>query len=282
MNNSSKVPAISEEQFLKFREFYYRKTGTYFEDNKRYFVDKRLVERIRATESDGFRDYFVTLRFETDGKELQALINLMTVNETYFYREEYQLQCMVNSLLPDLIRRHDRSRPLRIWSVPCSTGEEPYSIGIYLLEHWPEINTYDVELIASDIDTKALDAAQAGEYQHRAIAQLPPDILRQHFIDMGGDRYIVKKQLRDAITFTRVNIMDYAEMRHYRDFDLIFCRNLLIYFDDKSRRIAAEGLYDALRPGGYICLGHSESMSRITPLFAVRKFPDAIVYQKPL
>jgi chemotaxis protein methyltransferase CheR len=280
-SGNSTLQAITPEQYLKFRDFYYRKTGTFFDESKRYFVDKRLQERILASECDGFHDYFVMLRFEADGKELQKLINLMTVNETYFFREEYQFKCMVNSLLPELIKQRGKADHLRIWSVPCSTGEEPYSIALYLLEHWPDIDRYDVEIIASDIDTNALSAAAAGEYQYRAIAQLPAYLLSKYFVDMGGNRYLVKKEIRDSITFSQINVIDYLEMRHMRDMDIIFCRNLLIYFDDTSRRIAAEALYDALRPGGYICLGHSESMSRITPLFEVCRFPDAIVYQKP-
>jgi chemotaxis protein methyltransferase CheR len=275
------LPVITPEQFLKFRDFYYRKTGTYFDESKRYFVDKRLLERIMSTECEGFRDYFVMLRFETGGQELQKLINLMTVNETYFFREEYQFKCLVNSLLPELVKWRTKGELLRVWSMPCSTGEEPYSIAIYLLEHWPDIDRYDIEIMASDIDTNALAAAQAGEYQYRAVAQLPVHLLSKYFIDMGDNRYIVKKDIRDSITFNQANVVDYLDMRHFRDLDIIFCRNLLIYFDDTSRRLAAEALYDALRPGGFICLGHSESMSRITPLFEVCKFPDAIVYQKP-
>ncbi len=280
--SSSSSLAITEEQFLKFREFYYRKTGTYFDDSKRYFVDKRLIERIKATESEGFRDYFVKLRFETDGQELQSVVNLMTVNETFFFREEYQFKSMVSSMLPEVLKHHRQGEPIRIWSVPCSTGEEPYSIAIYLLENWPELNNYDVEVIASDIDTKAMDMAKKAEYGARAVGQMPKDVLARYFVKMDPNRYLLKKEVREVINFTPINVADYRAMSRYRNFDLIFCRNLLIYFDDNSRRQAAESLYDALKPGGFICLGHSESMSRISPLFKVRKFNDAIVYQKPL
>jgi len=282
MTDSEQHYSITLEEYLKFREFYYRKTGNFFDDSKRYFVDKRLHERILATESAGFRDYFVLLRFDAAGKELQSLINLMTVNETYFYREDYQFKCMINSILPDLIRRRERDEALRIWSVPCSTGEEAYSIAIYLLEYWKDIDRYEVELSASDIDTKVLAEALEGEYRQRAIAQMPATIVNKYFIAMGGGRYIIKKELREAISFSTVNVANLIDMKHHRDYDLIFCRNLLIYFDDTSRRQVADGLYDALRPGGYICLGHSESMSRITSLFKVKKFADAIVYQKPI
>lgn len=148
MSLPAAVPTISEEEFQKFRDFFYRKTGIYFEDNKRYFVDKRLIDRILATDNTTFRGYFVMLRFETSGKELQQLTNLITVNETYFFREEYQFTCLVNSILADILPRKRRGESIRIWSVPSSSGEEPYSLAIYLLEYWPQVNQYDIELIA--------------------------------------------------------------------------------------------------------------------------------------
>jgi chemotaxis protein methyltransferase CheR len=275
------TPIISDEEFLKFRDFFYRKTGIYFEETKRYFVDKRLVERILATGNDNFRSYFVMLRFETNGMELQALINLMTVNETYFFREEYQFTCLVHSILEEVVQRKPRNESIRIWSVPSSSGEEPYSLAIYLLEHWPRADDYNIELVASDIDTGILERARQGRYDQRSIQHLPEPLLRKYFTKLLNGQYQINEDLRNSVEFTLVNITDLAQMRGYRDFDVVFCRNLLIYFDDTSRRIAAESLFNALRPGGFICLGHSESMSRITPLYKVRKFPEAIVYQKP-
>ncbi len=275
------TPTISDEEFLKFRDFFYRKTGIFFEETKHYFVDKRLVERILATGNDNFRSYFVMLRFETSGTELQALINLMTVNETYFFREEYQFTCLVNSILEEVAQHKPRNESIKIWSVPSSSGEEPYSLAIYLLEHWARADDYNIELIASDIDTVILERARQGRYDKRSIQHLPEPLLRKYFTTLLNGQYQINQDLRNSVEFTLVNITDLAQMRGYRDFDVVFCRNLLIYFDDTSRRIAAESLFNALRPGGFICLGHSESMSRITPLFKVRKFPEAIVYQKP-
>ncbi|MTW21419.1 CheR family methyltransferase [Allochromatium palmeri] len=272
---------ISDEDFQKFREFFYRKTGILFEDSKRYFVDKRLLERMEATGSESFRAYFTMLRFQASGTELQALINVMTVNETYFFREEYQFECLVNSLLEELVaRRTDTATPIRIWSVPSSSGEEPYGIAIYLLEHWPHINRLDVEIISSDIDTDILTQARRGLYSPRAVQHLPPNLLKKYFKRVG-ELYQVDDNLREAVQFTRANVTDPTDMRLHRHIDVIFCRNLLIYFDDLSRKRTAESFYDALNPGGFICLGHSESMSRISSLFRVRKFPEAIVYQKP-
>jgi len=274
-------PSISDEDFLKFREFFYRRTGISFEASKRYFVDKRLVERIEATGTETFRGYFTLLRFQASGEELQQLTNLMTVNETYFLREEYQFRCLVDSILPEIVRNRTSTVPIRIWCIPSSSGEEPYSVAMCLLEHWRGIEEWDVEIISSDIDTSVLRHARAGRYSARSVQNLPATWLQKYFKSIG-DEYQLCHGIREAVEFTRVNLSQPADTNTYRNFDVIFCRNLLIYFNDLSRQTAAETFYEALNPGGFICLGHSESMSRISSLFKVRKFPEAIVYQKDL
>lgn len=272
---------ISDEDFRKFREFFYRKTGIQFDDSKRYFVDKRLIDRIESTGSETFRSYFTMLRFQASGEELQALTNAMTVNETYFFREDYQFKCLVDSILPEIVKTKKPGSTLRIWSIPSSSGEEAYSIALYLTEFWKGIDEWDVELISSDIDTDILRKARNGKYSARSVQHLPKDLLQRHFRRTGDGEFQISDDFRSAVEFTRVNLAEPADTRPYRGFDVIFCRNLLIYFDDLSRQKAAEVFFDALHPGGFICLGHSESMSRITSLFRVRKFPEAIVYQKP-
>ena len=275
-------PGVSDADFLKFREFFYRKTGIHFEESKRYFVDKRLVERMQATGADSFRSYFLALRFDRDSAELQRLVNAMTVNETYFFREAYQFDCMVNNLLNERVRHKRPGERIRIWSVPSSTGEEPYSIAIYLLERWPGIHQHEVEIFSSDIDTTVLEAAQRGIYSARSVANLPAEYLQRYFQRRRDGDWEITRDLVASVEFSQVNLSDPADTARFRDIDLIFCRNLLIYFDDMSRRIAADAMFEALQPGGFICLGHSESMSRISPLYRVRRFPDALVYQKPL
>ena len=269
------------EEFQKLRDFFYRKTGIFFEDNKRYFVDKRVRERLDATGMD-FRQYFTHVRFQASGEEFQQLVNLMTVNETYFFREEYQMQCLVNSMIPELIRQKRRfGDTIRIWSIPTSTGEEPYSLAIYLLEHWKDVNNYDIEIVGSDIDTKVLEAAQKGVFSPRSVQHVSPALMRKYFAPLKNGNVQICEELRGSIDFRQANLNDPVQMRNYFDFDVIFCRNLLIYFDDTSRRQAAETFFDALNPGGFLCLGHSESMSRMSNLFDIRKFPEAIVYQRP-
>jgi chemotaxis protein methyltransferase CheR len=278
---SGGTAVITEEDFLKFKEFFYRRTGISFETSKRYFVDKRLIERIEATATNTFRSYFTMLRFQASGEELQHLTNAMTVNETYFLREDYQFQCLVDSILPEIVRLRRSKQPIRIWCIPSSSGEEPYSIAMYLLEHWAGINEWDVEIISSDIDTSILNRARAGRYSERSVQKVPARWLEKYFKKVGNE-YQLSDDLRQAVEFTRVNLSEPADTVRYRNFDVIFCRNLLIYFDDESRKTATDMFYEAMNPGGYICLGHSESMSRMSSLFNVRKFPAAIVYQKGL
>lgn len=271
---------ISSEDVQRFCEFLYRRTGMSFTETKRYFIDRRLEERIAATGSSSFPAYFSLLRADAD-HEIEHLINSFTVNETYFYREDHQLRCMTSNLLDVIAARKKPGGTVRIWSVPCSTGEEPYSIALWLMENWRQVDDYNIEIVGSDIDTRALKAAAEGIYGDRALMRLSRDTINRYFVLLADGNHQIDEGLRNSIEFTRANLIDSRDTAQYRDFDLIFCRNVLIYFDDASRRQAAENLYDCLRPGGYICLGHSESMSRISPLFRVSRFPDAIVYQRP-
>ena len=277
---ASRAIRISPEEVQRFCEFLYRRTGMSFSEGKRYFIDRRLEDRIAATGSSSFQAYFSLLRADAD-HEIEHLVNSFTVNETYFFREDHQLRCMTSSLLAGVIAHRPPGSTVRIWSIPCSTGEEPYSIALWLMENWPEVDHYNVEIVGSDIDTRVLKAAAEGTYGDRALMRLSRDVVSRYFSPVADGRHQIDEGLRESIQFTRTNIIDARDMAGYRDFDIIFCRNVLIYFDDASRRQAAENLYDCLRPGGFICLGHSESMSRISPLFSVCRFPDAIVYQRP-
>lgn len=274
-------PLITLQDFIDFKEFFYKKTGILFEENKRYFVDKRLQERLAATGTGSVQSYLRLLRQGGLQSELQHLTNSMTVNETYFFRESYQFDCLVHSMLPEICATKHSGDTIRIWSIPASTGEEPYSIVMYLLEYWPSLANYNVEIYASDIDSKVLTAAQQGIYSERSLQALPLYLLQQYFQRRSDGQYQISAELRESVHFSLVNLNDPAQTQSYQHMDVIFCRNLLIYFDDVSRRSAAQTFFNALNPGGFICLGHSESMSRISALFKIRHFPDAFVYQKP-
>ena len=271
---------VSDADFKRFCEFFYRRTGILFDEGKRYYVDRRLSDRMAVTGSRSFAVYFARLRSDMDG-EVERLINAFTVNETYFFREEHQLRCLTASLLDFVAAGKARGDAIRIWSMPCSTGEEPYSIAIWLLENWAEVDHFDIEIVGSDIDTQVLGAAEAGVYGERALMRLSRRLVNKYFEPLPEGRYRLIQDLRDSVRFEAVNLMDAAAMSAQGRFDVVFCRNVLIYFDNASRRIAADNIYDQLVPGGYVCLGHTESMSRISPLFRVCRFADAIVYQRP-
>lgn len=279
---TSEETGISDEEFTWFQDYFGRKTGIYFEDNKRYFVDRRLTTRMRATGHDSCLLYLRFVQFQPSQSEFQKLVNAMTVNETYFFREEYQLSALVDGVMDDVRARKAPGEAIRIWSMPCSTGEEPYSIAIYLMEHWPGLAEADVEIVGSDINSTVLDAARDGVFTDYALRNTPPDIVAKYFKQLSDTGYELLPAIKEAISFTQVNLTNPDETRFYRGFDIVFCRNLLIYFDSASRREAVECLYGALNPGGYVFLGHSESMSRISSLFTIAKTAETLVYQKPL
>jgi chemotaxis protein methyltransferase CheR len=277
----TETAAVSAEEFGRLSEFLYRRTGMVFTESKRYYVERRVDERMAATGAGSFASYFARLRSDVGG-EVEQFINAFTVNETYFYREDHQLRCLSADLLRERTLGKRPGDAIRIWSAPCSTGEEPYSIALWLLENWPQVDAYDIEIVGSDIDTQVLEAAAAGVFGRRSLMRLAPELVEKYFEQLDEERWRILDDLRQSVRFAPVNLVEPSEMVVFGRFDVIFCRNVLIYFDDASRRLAAENLYQNLAPGGFICLGHTESMSRISPLFDVRRYTDAIVYQRPL
>ncbi|ANY80995.1 chemotaxis protein CheR [Microvirga ossetica] len=279
MSRPRKAQALAADEIRRLCQFLHRRTGMLFGESKRYYIERRIADRMAATGTRNFNAYFAHV--DSNQGEVEQLINIFTVNETYFYREEHQLRCLSRSLLPGIVQGKTPGDLVRIWSVPCSTGEEPYSIAIWLLENWPMVDAYHIEIVGSDIDTQVLLEAQAGNYGERALSRLPPDVVERYF-DPGqdGQRRLIQ-DLRESVKFTSANLVDAVSVAAQGQFDVIFCRNVLIYFDDSSRLLAVNNLYDSLHPGGYICLGHTESMTRISKRFDLRRFEDAIVYQRP-
>ncbi|MET0419475.1 MAG: protein-glutamate O-methyltransferase CheR [Actinoplanes sp.] len=276
---------LSDADFERFREYFYKRTGIQFTASKRYFVDKRVDACIRNSGLAGFGAWFAALRVSDRSDLLQDLINQLTVNETYFLREDYQFDSLLKTVLPaTMAARGGPGRivgPVKILSLPCSTGEEPYSIALRLLEEWDQIENVDVEIHGADIDSDVLTRADHASYGERSLQRVPKPWLNKYFTQVGAGRYQLDEGIRSAVTLHQVNVCDTASMRAFRDFDVIFCRNVLIYFDELSSRRAAENLYGSLRPGGHLFLGHSESMSRISPIFTPTRLPEGIVYQRP-
>ncbi|NMO54159.1 protein-glutamate O-methyltransferase CheR [Actinoplanes sp. TBRC 11911] len=282
---TSPGPGLGQADFEKFREYFYKRTGIQFAGSKRYFVDKRIDACIRGAGFDSFLTWFAALRLSDQPDLLQDVINQLTINETYFLREDYQFDSMIKTVLPEVLAaRGGAARidgPVKILSLPCSTGEEPYSIALRLLEEWDQIDTVDVEIHGADIDSAVLDQARHGSYGERSLQRVPKRWVTKYFAPVGAGRFQLDAEIRDVVTLHQMNVCDTAAMRRFREFDVVFCRNVLIYFDELSSRRAAENLYGAMRPGGYLFLGHSESMSRISPIFTPTRLPEGIVYQRP-
>ncbi|MET0377286.1 MAG: protein-glutamate O-methyltransferase CheR [Rhizorhabdus sp.] len=257
----------------------YRVTGMTFGENKRYYIERRIAERMKQTAIASPRAYLAHAGL--DPKERQALINAFTINETYFFREDHQLKALSDQILPEIVRAKKPGDLVRIWSLPCSTGDEAYSIAIWLLEHWPLVDAYNVEIVGSDIDTATIAAAKAGRYAARALNRLSPELIERYFEPEHRHQRKIIDDLRESVTFTVANLVDPGSAAAQGRFDVILCRNLLIYFDDASRKIAAGTLFDRLHAGGFLCLGHSESMARISDRFDFVRLDDAIVYRRP-
>lgn len=256
----------------------YQRSGMVFGETKRYYIERRVTDLISQRKAQSARNYISILR--GDLRETELLINSFTVNETYFYREQHQLACLSNSILPDVIKAKGPGDRIRIWSMPCSSGEEPYSIAIWLLENWPLVDAYNIEITGSDIDTAILRQAVDGYYGQRSLSKIPKDILDRYFEPEKDQQRRLIGDLRESVTFAKGNIVDRPSLAALGRFDVIFCRNLLIYFDEAAREVAARNIHELLYPGGYICLGHTESMSRISETFEPVRFPDAIVYRE--
>jgi chemotaxis protein methyltransferase CheR len=256
----------------------YKRSGMVFGETKRYYIERRITDLINQRQAQSVRSYISILR--GDQQEAELLINSFTVNETYFFRELHQLACLSNSILPEIIRSKKPGERIRIWSMPCSSGEEPYSIAIWLLENWRLVDAYNIEIVGSDIDTSILRQAVQGYFGQRSLSKLPDDIVNRYFDDESHQQRRLIGDLRESVTFVKGNIVDRQSLSSLGRFDVIFCRNLLIYFDEAAREMAARNIHELLYPGGYICLGHTESMSRISETFEAVRFPDAIVYRE--
>ncbi len=272
---------LSAVDFGKMAEYLYRKTGIFLEAEKHYEkVAKYVDARCAAIGAESFRKYFYLLRFEDkSGDEFQSLVNAVTVNETYFYREKEQFEVLVGRILPELHASRPRHLPIRILSAPSSTGEEPYSIVLHILEEARIVEERDIEIVGIDIDSTVIDKAKKGKYSERSVHAVPKPVLARWFRP-GKLGYELVDDLIGTVDFRVANVFDRTQMRQLGKFDIIFSRNMLIYFDDASRKEVAMTFYDMLNPEGYVLLGHAEYMSRITSVFKAKKIDSTLIYQK--
>ncbi|MBU1658998.1 protein-glutamate O-methyltransferase CheR [bacterium] len=272
---------LSNENFSKVSEFIYRKSGIFLAEDKHF---KKLAKYIDAHAKnfgyDSFRKYFYKLRFDDkEGREFQNLMNAMTINETYFFRENDQFEVLANKVIPELHETMQSSRPIRILSSPCSSGEEAYSIVLHILEEAQVVAKRDIEVVGIDINSTVIEKGKRALYNERSVHAIPKNILMKWF-KKNTLGYELIEDLHGTVDFKIVNVFDSVQMRKLGKFDVIFSRNMLIYFDDASRKKVAMTFYDMLNTGGYIFLGHAEYMSRIVSVFNAKKIDSTLIYQK--
>lgn len=254
---------ISEAEFRRLREFIHAHTGIALSDHKRALVYARLARRLRHHRLDSFADYYALLtENDPDGDELVEMINCITTNKTDFFREPHHFRFLTENVFPEMRGKTGAPRRMRIWSAGTATGEEAYTIAITVREAFPLTDTWDVRILATDIDTRVLAHAERGEYSAEQAERIPAPLLQRYFYQgegMNAGRVQAKPVLKDLVRFRRLNLMDDPwPMRG--PFDAIFCRNVIIYFDRPTQRRLIERLTQLLRPGGYLLLGHSESL----------------------
>lgn len=228
-------------------------------------------------------EYIRILRFsDPNNSEFQKLTDLLTINETYFFRDFPQLQAFGEHCLPEVAAKKAAAgdRTLRIWSAGCSTGEEPYTLALILLEMLDDAEKWKIFISAGDIDLTALEKAGKGLYGTRSLRDVPPEYLHRYFHETEGEFYNISEKIKKMVEFEHINLSEKEEIRKKRGFDFIFCRNVLIYFDDMSRKRLVDQFYVALNPGGYIFLGSSESIGRISTAFIIKRMGGYIVYSK--
>lgn len=274
-------PNMSPEDFRLIREFVSETFGLHLEEGKEGYLASRLRSRLEELRIRSFADYYSYLKFApASPAEQLKFVSLLTNNETYFFREEAQLKVFADSVLPGLreARLKSGNRKIRIISAGCSTGEEAYTLAMLILESGKFVWEWDVEIIGVDIDAAAIAKAEAGVYAGRAFQSTPDHYLERYF--RGCDRgLMVREVLRKMTRFVQGNLLNFERVAGEAGADIIFCRNVLIYFNDETTRRIVEGFDRVLARDGYLFLGHSESLLRITGRYLPLRFPGAIVYR---
>ena len=274
-------PEIGAEEFRLLRDLVNEFCGIEFSNEQRFTLERRLRDRLRALDLDSFQDYYQYLRYHPGATaELERAAELLTTNETYLFREEYQLRAFQNELLPLLRERLDRSRQRRlaVWSAGCSTGEEVYTLAI-LIANSGLFDGWDVRLFGNDISRRVLHTARRAVYGPSSFRAMSAKYDR-FFVD-GPEGKTVHPRIRAMCHFGHLNLLDRDRTAIVGRVDVIFCRNVLIYFDAESRKRVIDTLYERLVPEGYLLLGHSESLLNLSTAFELVHLKGDLVYRKP-
>ncbi|WP_285906454.1 CheR family methyltransferase [Pseudodesulfovibrio pelocollis] len=273
---------ITDQEFANLRDFIYEQCGIYIADNRKYLLENRLGNRLKKLNLRNFDEYYNYLRFDA-GKvgEMKKLFEVITTNETSFYRNPPQLQVFQEKVLTDVLEGCRASgRKLRIWSAGCSTGEEPYTIAMIIHELLrADVANWDIRITANDLSDRVLESARKGEYNDYTLRTTPKEIVQRYFEPENG-LYAVKPEVKRLVSFGQINLRDRAQLKRVERSQIVFCRNVIIYFDDAMKKQVISAFYDNLLPGGYLIIGHSESLHNITRAFKPIHFPGAIIYKK--
>lgn len=273
---------MSLDEFKMIRDFILERSGIFFAENKMYLVKNRLGKRMAELQIKTVRDYFYHVKYDVSLREFNKLMDLVTTNETSFFRNEPQLLSFSDEVLPQMITEKLAERgtkSLKIWSAGCSTGEEPYTLAILILDRLKSLAGWNVEIIANDISEEVLQKARQGEYAGITLRAVSPDVLNRYFIK-SGEMYKVKPEVQAMVKFSHVNLNDPRKLTIVSGMDVVFCRNVMIYFTDDVKKQLVRGFYNSLRPGGYFYIGHSETLHGISKAFKLVYFKNALVYQK--
>lgn len=269
------------EDFRLLRDFIYQHCGLFFADDAKYLLEKRLNKRLNELHLENFRDYYYQLRYgQNREQEMAAALDLLTTNETYFFREDFQLRTFSEEVVPELVadKKKRHTQKLRIWSAGCSSGEEPYTLAMLLLEH-PLLEGWDMEIIGTDISQRVLKTAREGLYGQNSFRAISQARLQRYFTPIG-QKWQLADKVKKLVRISHLNLFDQNRVSLLGEMDAIFCRNVIIYFDLDAKKRVIRTLHDRLRPGGYLLLGHSESLMNISTDFTLKHFEHDMLYQK--
>jgi len=271
---------FSDETFRLFQDLMLQKAGVVLDEKAKEFVRSRLKESVLKKQFSDYKDYYFYLKYDRNKDvELFHVIDLLTIHETYFFRETLQLDTFSDEVFEEISQQNKAHKTIRIWSAGCSTGEEAYTISMLLLDK-PELKDWRVEIFATDVSQQVLQYARRGIYQDHSFRAMPTEYLTRYFTKESYG-YKIKDQVKEKVNFFHANLIDPAKMFFLNEMDIIFCRNVIIYFNLEVKKKVISTFYDKLKRGGFLLLGHSESLSYINPDFELRHFKKDMVYQKP-
>jgi chemotaxis protein methyltransferase CheR len=270
------IPLV-ESTFRNLRDYIYEKSGIYIADSKKYLIENRLSRIIQEKKLQSYEDYLKFIKFSSNGNELTRLFDAVTTNETYFFREPQQLTVFAEEVLTKALEQKKGMKNIKIWSAACSSGEEPYTLSMMLMEK--RLLTNKIEIYASDLSEGVLASAKRAVYNSYSVRNIPVPYMNKYFSN-SGQSYTLDDSVKNTVKFMKVNLIDNKNMASLRGMDVIFCRNVLIYFDTRSKQKVVSNLYDSLNPGGYLFIGQSESLHNITRALRPCVINKVIVYQK--